>query len=330
MPTILAVDGNSLGHRAFHALVREDPGGPLVTRGVVGMLATAWTRGPFDAIVVAFDHPVNRRKVDDPAYKGNRDDTDPRLREGLVDLRVHLDDCGFTVAEEEGAEADDLLAAVADDCTRRGWPCTVLSSDRDLTTLVNEHVTLLRPRASMADLLVYDPVSVVAEYGVRPDQYTDLAALRGDPSDGLAGVHGIGPKIAARLLRDYDDIPGIYAALCNLPPKIEAALRAGRDVVERNLWLMSPIPNLTVDVDGAVARGIDGDTVYAALKPLGLGAVGGRFKNVVERPPLPPMPPPPSEELVEVGAVDHQRAPSRPILRDHVLSVREAEQAALF
>ncbi len=328
MPHLLAVDGNSLAHRAFHALKHDEPEGAFVTRGVVRMLASAWVEGPFHAAVVAFDSPDNRRKELYPEYKAHRPDKDPELPAQLDLLREHLDACGFVVVEEPGVEADDLLAATADACQARGWRCSVLSSDRDLLALVSETTTLLRPRQSMSDLRCYDPAAVQREYGVRPDQYTDLAALRGDPSDGLTGVKGVGPKIAARLLRDYDDVPGIYANLLNCQPRIEAALRASRRDVERNLLLMAPLPNLVVDVAGAVDAGVDLDRVDATLVALGMGEAAGRFRYAVERPPLPPMPPPPVDEPDDLAAA---RGSARPDVRVvEVVEILDAEQVALF
>lgn len=323
MVHVLAVDGNSLAHRAFHALKHEDAAGAFVTRGVVRMLASAWIEGPFDAVVVAFDAPDNRRKDLYPEYKAHRPEKDPELPRQMDLLRVHLADCGFTVAEVEGAEADDLLAAAADACQARGWHCAVLSSDRDLTALVSETTKLLRPRNSMSDLRVYDPAEVQREYGVRPDQYTDLAALRGDPSDGLCGAHGIGPKIAARLLRDYGDVPGIYANLLNLQPRIEAALRTSRSDVERNLLLMAPLPNLDIDVDGAVADGVDLDRIDRVLVAMGMGFAAGRFRNAVERPALPPLPPPPTD----APEGDDRRGPA---VRPVEVAIVAGEQASLF
>lgn len=324
MTHLLAVDGHSLAHRAFHALQAEDDLADAWVAGcVVRMLGTIWTEGPFDAVVVAFDAPDNRRKRDEPAYKSNREDKDPELYRQIAVLREVLDECGFEVAAAPGVEADDLLAAATDACLERGWRCTILSSDRDLTALVSDDVRLVRPRASMTDLRIYGPEEVEDEYGVRPEQYTDFAAMRGDPSDGLDGVNGIGPKTAARLLRDYGDIPGIYAALTSLPPRIEAQLRAGRANVERNLWLMAPIPNLTVDVDAAAARGIDLTCVDAALVARGLGRAAGQFRHAVERPPLPPMPPPP-EEPAEVAPRSPVPAARTPV------PVVDGEQVALF
>jgi 5'-3' exonuclease len=327
VPRLLAVDGNSLGHRAFHARRREEPEGPHVTGTVVRMLASAWTEGPYDAVLVAFDAPDNRRKQLHPGYKANRPPTPAELTEQLSALRDHLDTAGLHVATAPGAEADDLLASAADACAARGWRCDLLSSDRDLTALVGPTTRLLRPRATMADLVVEDEARVRATYGIEAHQYTDLAAMRGDPSDGLDGVHGIGPKTAARLLRDHGSVPRLYDSLHELPPRVEAALRAGREQVERNLLLMAPLPNLPVDVEATVRGGLDLDRLERTLEPLGLAGAARRLRAAVEAPPPPPAPPPPLEE--PGPSPDVLAAPGRP--RPVPAGVaREGEQAALF
>lgn len=325
--TVLAVDGNSLAHRAYHAMNGSDDAvGHFVTAGVFGMLGSVWSAGPFDGVVVAFDHTHNQRKHDFPEYKADRV-TDPDLRAQLDLLIEDVAAAGLHTVIHHGAEADDLLATTADACERFGWHCVVLSSDRDLTALVSDRVTLMRPRATMSDIRVYDPTAVEREYGVRPDQYTDLAALRGDPSDGLAGVNGIGAKSAARLLADHGDLAGIYANLCHLPPRVEAALRAGREVVERNRLLMSPLPHLDVDVAAAVAAGVEMDRIDAALGALDLAGAASRFRWAMDRPAPPPMAPPPGD----------QDAPAELLVPDAVLArrhdgfaVSDAEQHALF
>lgn len=320
MPTVLAVDGNSLGHRAFHAKQQDDPQGPFVTATVLGMLATVWRHGPYDTVVVGFDHPDNRRKLEYPEYKAQRPPSHPDLAGHLGRLREHLERCGFAVAEEPGVEADDLLAAAADAATRAGWRCDLLSSDRDLTAVVGPTVRLLRPRGSMVDLLVEDVDAVRRTYGIDPDQYVDLAALRGDPSDGLRGAVGIGPKTAARLLRDHGSVLGIYDALSDLHPKLEASLRASRADVERNLVLMAPLPHVTVDLGGAPA--VDVDRLTAACTDLGIPWAGARLRNAITSPP-PPLPPPPSSEPTAPAPTTRRRIAM-------AMATQDAEQGALF
>ena len=111
-PVLLAVDGNSLGHRGYHSSKQDEPDGrPLATGAVLSMLASAWVHGPYDGVVIGFDSPTNRRKQDHPEYKSTRPPTPPELTAALELLREHLRSCGFLVAEHRGAEADDVMAA---------------------------------------------------------------------------------------------------------------------------------------------------------------------------------------------------------------------------
>ena len=340
---LLAVDGNSLGHRAWHSVRSEREAGyptgrdtghdrPLVTGAVVSMLATAWQYGPYDRLLVGFDHPHNRRKNAFPEYKAARPPTPAPLTASLVELREHLLACGIAVVEHDGAEADDILAAAVDACEARQADCDLLSSDRDLTALVSSTTRLLRPRARFADLEIEDPAHVRAKYGIEPWQYTELAALRGDPSDGLAGATGIGPKTAARLLRDYGSVAGLYDALHDLPPKIEAALREARDRVERNLLLMAPMPHLPVDVDALGP--VDLDRAVDVLDGLGLDRSARRLRRAVLEPGTPPArweaPPPPQAPDGPDGpqpVAGHEAPP--PATRDQQAAAH-GEQGALF
>lgn len=317
--TVLAVDGNSLAHRAFHAARPHEREGAWMCDMVVRIIASVWWHGPFDGVVVGFDHEVNDRKLLDPGYKAGRSEKDPVLEEQLALLPEQLAAVGFEVVCVEGLEADDVLASVATSATANGWRTVLLSSDRDLTAQVNDHVTLLRPRGTMADLVVTDRDQVRTEYGIEPEQYVDFAALRGDTSDGLQGVGGIGPKTAARLLRDHGTVEELLANLHHLHPHHEAKLRADRDEVDRNLMLMTPVSSIPVDLDAVVTRGLDPDALEAALVGMDLGRAAGTLRRMMTDPPPPPMPPPPQE------------APAGPVARERPIAPALAgEQGALF
>lgn len=322
MTAVLAVDGNSLAHRAFHACAPDERDGAFVLGAVVRMVATAWDHGPFDAVLFGFDDEYNRRKELDDQYKAHRPDHDPLLDDQLAALPNQLAACGFTVVVHPGAEADDVMAAAATACEDVGWDGAVLSSDRDLLALVSDRVRLLRPQGTFANLIVYSPDDVKAEFGVAPGQYTDLAALRGDPSDGLSGVHGIGPKTAAQLIRRYGSVMRLYDALHLQAPKVEAALRAGRDVVERNLLLMAPLAEVSVDVVAAVREAPTADDVDNGLLPLDQGWAAGRFRQALTRGPREPSAPPPDEPP------DHVVLPPTPLAP--ALVTVAGEQEALF
>lgn len=320
--SLLAVDGNSLAHRTFHASAPDERTGAWMCDMVVRIIAGVWWAGPFDAVVVGFDHEVNDRKLADPGYKAGRSEKDPALVEELARLPDQLERVGCTVACVEGAEADDVLATVATNAAARGWRTVLLSSDRDLTAQVGPLVTLLRPRGTMADLVVTDPATVRAEYGVEPHQYVDFAAMRGDTSDGLRGVPGIGPKTAARLLRDHGSVEELYRNLHHLLPATEARLRAGRHEVDRNLTLMTPLTMLPVDLDAVVARGVDVSAWERELLALGLGRAAGTVRRALTDPGPPPAPPPPTDADAPAVVVPPTRVPDE--------LVTEGEQAALF
>jgi DNA polymerase-1 len=301
---LLAVDGSSLAHRAWHSTRgSEDEGRKgVVTAAFASMLATAWAYGPYTALLVAFDHPVNHRRRDFPEYKAQRTSTPDGLRHAIDLAFEHLQEAGVAVRRKEGAEADDLLAAASDDARTRGATCDLLSSDRDLIALVGGPVRLLRPRQRFTDLAIEDEEAVRATYGVDPTRYIDLAALRGDTSDGLTGAPGIGPARAARLVRDHGDISAIYRALPDLPPAIARSLREGRDDVERNLLLMSPLPHLDVDLDDALARGAPMEPLADVVDALGFAGAARRIRRTLSpdpdgvTPTMPPIPPPPTDE----------------------------------
>ena len=309
MRRLLAVDGSSLAHRAWHSTrddERADQEG-TVTAAFVSMLATTWQHGPYASLLVAFDHPVNHRRRDFPEYKAQRAATPEGLREALGMTYDHLATAGVAMRREEGVEADDLLAAASDGARSRDWTCDLLSSDRDLIALVGGPVRLLRPRQRFTDLAIEDEQQVRTTYGVDPARYLDLAALRGDVSDGLTGAPGIGPARAARLVRDHGSVADIYRALPDLPPGLARSLRQGREDVERNLLLMSPLPHLDVDLDDAAARGAPLEALARLVESLGFPGAARRVRRALSdgaapgtddttsASRMPPMPPPPDD-----------------------------------
>ena len=310
MRQLLAVDGSSLVHRAWHSTRGEEDADRdgVVTAAFASMLATTWSYGPYATLLVAFDHPVNHRRRDFPEYKAQRSATPDDLRAALGSTAEHLAAAGIAIRRQEGVEADDLLAAASDDARARTMTCDLLSSDRDLIALVGGVVRLLRPRQRFTDLAVEDEDAVRATYGVDPERYVDLAALRGDTSDGLRGANGIGPARAARLVRDHGSVAAIYRALPDLPPAIARSLREAREDVERNLLLMSPLPHLDVDLDDVIARGSPMERLAELVEELGFPGAARRLRRAVAeqdgtsassstpRSTMPPVPPPPTDD----------------------------------
>jgi 5'-3' exonuclease len=216
-PTVLAVDGNSLLHRAFHASARSGfriDGRPAwAVRGLLSQLVAAVDRVCADAVVVGFDDRGNSsRKKRWPTYKAHRVPK-PETLESQLDLAVDvLRALGVVVVVPPGLEADDVLASVAAQAPALGARTVVATSDRDSFSLIDEHTRMLRILNGGVDASpLLDPVRLAMVTGVRPAQYSDLAALRGDASDNLPGVSGFGAKTAVKLLTELDTAEAAFA-----------------------------------------------------------------------------------------------------------------------
>jgi DNA polymerase-1 len=205
---LLAVDGDSFAHRAYHSMPKSVRYNAVV--GFTNMMLRLWQSERPEAVLVAWDTlevPTYRHTAFD-AYQSGRI-FEESIVEQLALLPKVTDKLGFFTAKGAGYEADDFLAAAA-----REWPGPVLvaTSDRDAYQLVNDRVTILSPTRGVSELRRIGPDEVREIYGVEPEQVPDLIALRGDASDKLPGARGIGPKKAAELLRQYGSLEGALAA----------------------------------------------------------------------------------------------------------------------
>jgi DNA polymerase-1 len=216
---LLAVDGDSVAHRAYHALPktirRADgrPAGALV--GFTNMLLGLWdAEGPRTALVAwdTLEVPTYRHEAF-AAYQSGRE-FDDAILEQLALLPDLVRSLGFAAAKAPGYEADDLLAAAVRAEEARGGRTLVATSDRDAFQLASDRTTLLMPIKGISQVARVGPAEVRERYGVEPAQVPDFIALRGDPSDRLPGAPGVGPKTAADVLRQYGSL--------------EAALEGGR------------------------------------------------------------------------------------------------------
>src|SRR6185437_16182281 len=211
---LLAVDGDSFAHRAYHTLPKSIRLNAVV--GFTNMLVRLWQAEQPAAVLVAWDTlsvPTYRHEAFEPYQSGRV--FEESILEQLEILPEVVSAFGFLVAKAPGYEADDFLAAAA-----REWPGDVLvaMSDRDSFQLASERVTILQPARGVSELVRIGPAEVRERYGIEPEQVPDLIALRGDPSDKLPGARGVGPKKAAALLAEYGTL--------------EAALGEGRFAAE--------------------------------------------------------------------------------------------------
>jgi DNA polymerase I len=205
--TLLAVDGDSFAHRAYHSMPKSVHGNAIV--GFTDMLVRMWQREQPDAVLVGWDTltvPTYRHEAFAPYQSGRIFEPSILDQLGVLPEVVHA--LGFAVAKAPGYEADDFLAAAS-----QTWPgdVTVATSDRDAYQLVTDRVTILQPIKGVSEMARIDPDGVRERYGVDPEQVIDLIALRGDPSDKLPGARGIGPKKAAELLKQYGTLDAVLA-----------------------------------------------------------------------------------------------------------------------
>ena len=214
---LLVIDGDSLAHRAYHALpktIRRAEGRPSnAIVGFTNFLLRLWDSERPRAVVVGWDTlevPTYRHEAFD-TYQSGRE-FDEELLEQLGLLPQLVEAFGFAYAKAPGYEADDFLAAaVAAEEKRRGT-AVVATSDRDSFQLASERTTIIQPVRGVSELARIGPAEVRERYGVEPAQVVDFIALRGDPSDRLPGAPGVGPKKAADLLRQYGSLEDAIAA----------------------------------------------------------------------------------------------------------------------
>jgi len=214
---LLAVDGDSFAHRAYHALpsslkrANDRPANMII--GFANMLTRLWEAEQPRAVFVGFDTldtPTYRHEAF-AAYQSGREFA-PDLLEQLSLLPDLVAALGFAYAKASGYEADDFLAAAVRAEEKRRGRVLVATSDRDLFQLASAKTTILQPTRGVSEITRIGPDEVRERYGVDPKQVPDFIALRGDPSDRLPGAKGVGPKTAADLLRQYGSLEKALAA----------------------------------------------------------------------------------------------------------------------
>ncbi|MGE0881441.1 MAG: DNA polymerase I [Acidimicrobiia bacterium] len=255
MATYMLLDGNSLTYRAFFALPTDmATASGQVTNAVFGftsMLINLVRDHRPDGVIVAFDRPepTFRHEVI-PEYKAQRAAAPDILRQQMGLVRQVVEAFGIEIVELAGYEADDLIATLATRARDRGDDVLVVTGDRDSYQLVEDpHIRVLYNRRGVSDYALYDEAGIKERTGVTPKQYTQYAALRGDPSDNLVGVPGIGEKTAAELINKYGDLDGIFADLAAQSPKRRQNLAENEAIVRRDAAAVILRRDAPIDVD---------------------------------------------------------------------------------
>jgi DNA polymerase-1 len=286
-PLLLLLDGHSLAYRAYHALpetLRTASGEATnAVHGFLSMLLRLLAERAPAAIAVAFDVGADEARTEAyEEYKAGREEMPDELSGQIERLHEVLAALAIPVVEVEGVEADDVLATLATLGVAAGHRVEIVTGDRDAMQLVSEDVTVLYTLRGISEVGTMTPDAVVERFGVPPDRYVELAALRGDGSDNLPGVPGVGAKTAARLITDFGGVDGVYARIDEVPgARVPAMLREHRPAVERNLALMTLRRDVAVGVDVAdLHRGRpDPAAVTALFAELELRTLGERVRR---------------------------------------------------
>jgi DNA polymerase-1 len=286
---LILIDGNSLTYRAFFALPTDlSTASGQVTNAVFGftsMLINLMRDHGHRRMAVAFDRPeptFRHERLD--TYKANRQAAPDILRQQIGLVRQVVETLGIRVLELPGYEADDIIATLATQGRDAGLDVIVVTGDRDVYQLVEDpHIKVLYNRRGVSDYVLYDEAGIEERTGVRPADYLQYAALRGDTSDNLPGVPGVGEKTAAKLVTTYGGIDGIFEHLDEQTPKLRASLADHEDQVRQNAEVMKLICDAPVGatVDELDRRPPDVDEVRRLFDFLEFHSLGERLTEAL-------------------------------------------------
>jgi DNA polymerase I len=286
---LLLIDGNSLTYRAFFALPTDlTTASGQVTNAVFGftsMLINLMRDHGHRRMAVAFDRPEPTfRHAQVADYKAGRQAAPDILRQQMGLVREVVETLGIRTLDLAGYEADDIIATLATEARDAGLDVIVVTGDRDVYALVEDpHVKVLYNRRGVSDYVLYDEAGIEERTGVTPALYRQYAALRGDPSDNLPGVPGVGEKTAAKLINSYGGLDGIFEHLDEQTPKLRANLAEHEAQVRQNAEVMKLVLDAPVGVtiDELDRRPADVDEVRRLFDFLEFHSLGERLTEAV-------------------------------------------------
>ncbi len=248
---LLVIDGYSLLYRAFFAtryLSTSDGRPTNALFGFTSMLFTLLERVKPNAVVVAMDAPGKTFRHHEYAeYKGTRKETQDELRVQLKEARNLVATLGIPVVEITGFEADDVVGTISTRAEANGYHTTIVTGDLDSLQLVDECVSVVTPAVGMSDTKTYDPAAVVERYGFGPEFVPDFKALKGDTSDNIPGVPGIGDKGAAELIQNFGTIEQMIERFAELPAKYQKRIEGQQPQMLQSKWLATIVRDAPIE-----------------------------------------------------------------------------------
>ena len=287
--TFAVIDGNSLMHRAFHAVpptMNAPDGRPTnAIFGFLNMFLKMIDAFNPDGVVVAFDKGKPRVRMEMlPQYKAQRPPMDPDLHAQFPMIKELLAALNVPILQSEGWEGDDILGTMARLGEEAGCDMLLVTGDRDMYQLVTEHVNVVSTRKGLSDVAIMTPESVDDLYhGITPALVPDFYGLKGDTSDNIPGVPGIGPKKASALIAQYGGLDEVIAHADEVKGKMGENLRAHIDdaLLSRKVATIRTDAPVELDFDETSFPAFSADEVSAALGTLGITAMQNRFLALV-------------------------------------------------
>ena len=286
---LLLIDGHSMAYRAFYALPAENftTASGQHTNAIYGfatMLLSLLSSEKPTHVAVAFD--VSRKTFRSeifPEYKANRAKTPDEFRSQMSYLHELVNAFGITQFEVEGYEADDVIATITKRAEKEGAEVFICTGDRDSFQLVNDKTTVLYPKRGVSDLARMTPDAVQEKYGMTPSQYPDFAALRGDPSDNLPSIPGVGEKTAAKWVVEYGSLQELLSNVDKVGGKVGQSLRDSIDNVIRNRELTQLVAEVPLDlsIDALAWSGVDENLTNPLFDRLEFKTLKDRIKPIL-------------------------------------------------
>lgn len=256
------IDGKSIFYRGYFAMPNLATKDGTPTGGVYGFAVLALEvikKLKPDYVAVAWDKPktnVRKRLALYPDYKAGRKPPPPDFYEQIPVLHELLQAFGWPLYELDDYEADDIMGALAKQAAKQGIETMLITSDLDMLQMVDEHIHVFALKKGLSDIQLYSPKSFEAKYGIDVDQFLDLKSLKGDSSDNIPGVPGIGEKGALDLLKAYKTLDGVYDNLPLIKDSVRKKLEAGKDSAYMSkelarIWTDAPIKLDLTEVDGS-------------------------------------------------------------------------------
>lgn len=285
--TIAVVDGNSLLHRAFHGLppsMTAPDGRPTnAVFGFMAMLFKMVTDLRPEGVVVAFDRGKPAFRTEALAqYKIQRPPTDPDLKTQFPMIKELLGALSIPIVEVDGWEGDDILGTLAVRGSTEGMRVLLITGDKDALQLVDDNVSVVSTKKGITDIFVYDHDAVLERYGVAPEQVADFLGLKGDASDNIPGIPGVGEKTAAKLLQQYGTLDEVLEHAEEIKGKLGENIRANTESALASRVVATIRCDVPVDIDlGAVTWGVwDEPTALEALTELAFTSLIPRVRSM--------------------------------------------------